>query len=699
MVSSLLLLLPTGAMAEGTDELMPTVGAAGRLGLVDADVVLHADIVEPADEVLCVVGQDASGDPVTFDVVGADGATVVTGAASDGGCVGFAGRPAGAYRVQNFSRAFTSTRRWDLSVCDSSRGACDASAGNPAHVDGRIFAFRWVFNSTPTQSEARAVSASVYARVPIGRFGLGVVELQLGGVHGLARWELLANGSGIDGVNPSRSTGEGRTVATEYPIYFNPPDPAVAAYGVPDPQIADFVFTASGVGEGCGAIEPGRNLAAFEFDVNMPGRVRLLCDLDGDGNFDASGADDLVLNGEAEVGGNRLEWDGTSGGGDVAAGTYDCLVELSAGEFHYVAEDIEVAYPGLRMFQVSPSLVRTPLPMFWNDSAVVPDAPITMPNGDVPVAFSPEGGLSAGPYTDGASAHGMSMPGNARGWGTFTTSGSVTGSRGDRNLMDTWTSLDTVRSGVVSVRVFGRDADCDGTGGTDLEEVCVMGTDPCACDSDAECDDGIECTQDRCDGTACVATPLPARTSCAGGLCDGQNPAMCVMCLETSDCPTGTVCTDTRCVGDDDDMDTLPNAVECPELASGGDCVDRDGDGMVDYLDPDDDNDGLLTRDEVADGAMHGNDVDGDGTLNWHDTDADDDGLLDADEGRGDDDGDGVPNYLDPASPVEPPAPMGGFGISGGACSVGQRSSGAPWAVVSLFLLVAWARRRSARAV
>ncbi|MEZ4288179.1 MAG: hypothetical protein R3A47_08565 [Polyangiales bacterium] len=74
----------------------------------------------------------------------------------------------------------------------------------------------------------------------------------------------------------------------------------------------------------------------------------------------------------------------------------------------------------------------------------------------------------------------------------------------------------------------------------------------------------------------------------------------------------------------------------------------RDGTDDVDYRDTDDDNDGILTADEVSDGASYngpaadGNDVDGDGIPNYLDTDSDGDGLSDQEEGRSDDDGDGI---------------------------------------------------------
>ncbi len=698
------------ASAEGTDELMPTVGGTGRLGLFDTEVFV--DILDPSSEEICVVGSDSTGATRTVDVFDPADASIVTAFVTDGSCVDLSGRAAGRYKITNFSGSFTSTRRWDISVCDTSGARpCSADAAHPQHIDGRVSAERWIFNSTNTQSQPRAVQASVYVRVPIGSFGTGVVELSLNGVHGLARWELLANGIGVDGVNPSRSVrAAGRMVTASYPIYLNLPDPLVEPYGVPDPQITGFSFAAGGAGAACGVIEPGRNTGTFDFTVNMPGRYRLICDLNDDGEFDAAGVDDFVLNGTAMMGMNTLDWDGRTADGDaVPAGSYECLVQLNAGEFHYVAEDIEVAFPGLRMFQVNPGLTRVPLPMFWNDASIVPDTPITMPNGELPANNSPSGGLSSGAYTDAASANSTVSEGNARGWGAFAESGSVTGSRGDMNLIDTFTGLETVQSDTVAIILVGEGADCDGTGGTDFEEICVSMTDPCACDRDADCTDGNECTMDSCDEGDCAFLAMPRGAECTGGFCngDGDMPT-CVECLEDDDCPGDALCgDDNRCRGDDDDMDGIINGVECP---MGLDlCPDTDGDGTPNYLDADDDNDSIPTRDErpgfvnqdtdgdmmpnhldddddndtiptrteVEDAATHGDDVDMDGMVNWLDTDSDNADEPDMVEQRGDEDGDGVPDYLDPReedvtppTPPTPPAPGPGEdfgGLGGGA--------------------------------
>ncbi len=123
---------------------------------------------------------------------------------------------------------------------------------------------------------------------------------------------------------------------------------------------------------------------------------------------------------------------------------------------------------------------------------------------------------------------------------------------------------------------------------------------------------------------------------------------------------------------DDDDGDGVPTAAE--DRDGDGDWFDDDidGDALPDYLDPDDadgpladtDGDGLTNDEEAAlgtdplrgdtdgdglsdaDEAPRG-DSDGDGLPDPLDPDDDDDGIPTRDEGVGDPDGDGIPNYLD----------------------------------------------------
>lgn len=94
----------------------------------------------------------------------------------------------------------------------------------------------------------------------------------------------------------------------------------------------------------------------------------------------------------------------------------------------------------------------------------------------------------------------------------------------------------------------------------------------------------------------------------------------------------------------DDDGDGLATSMELDQ----GMTRDSDGDGVPDHLDADDDGDTVPTADELVDGAPQ--DTDGDGVPNHLDDDDDGDSLVTAVEsmpaGRDTDD-DGTPDYLD----------------------------------------------------
>jgi hypothetical protein len=107
----------------------------------------------------------------------------------------------------------------------------------------------------------------------------------------------------------------------------------------------------------------------------------------------------------------------------------------------------------------------------------------------------------------------------------------------------------------------------------------------------------------------------------------------------------------------DDDGDGVPNVFE--DFNGDGDKTndDIDGDGVPNYLDNDDDGDGILTENEAADADGNPLDSDGDGQVDYLDNDDDGDGILTLNEnadpnGDGnpsdalDSDGNGVPDYL-----------------------------------------------------
>ena len=156
----------------------------------------------------------------------------------------------------------------------------------------------------------------------------------------------------------------------------------------------------------------------------------------------------------------------------------------------------------------------------------------------------------------------------------------------------------------------------------------------------------------------------------------------------------------------DSDGDTFTDRAEQPDPSI---LRDTDGDGVIDALDDDDDGDGIPSLVErVADGTGDGApdlDLDGDGLDNGVDLDSDGDGLLDVDEGTGDSDGDGIADFMDAVD--DPPTGSTDGGPGGGPASeagaskdddgCGCATAPRPTGLLVLLPLVGW-RRRTARA-
>jgi hypothetical protein len=114
---------------------------------------------------------------------------------------------------------------------------------------------------------------------------------------------------------------------------------------------------------------------------------------------------------------------------------------------------------------------------------------------------------------------------------------------------------------------------------------------------------------------------------------------------------------------DDTDGDTIPDYLEPNNVNTNGE-TNEDGSPKYNYMDPDDDGDGIPTKDEDADGngTPLNDDADGDGIPDFLERDEDGDGETTLEEcpaeqlaagtcpdNDGDDDaGDGVPDYMEP---------------------------------------------------
>ncbi|MBL4632910.1 MAG: hypothetical protein JKY56_03510, partial [Kofleriaceae bacterium] len=566
---------------------------------------------------------------------------------------------------------------WDISVSGTAPGF------------GRLFSDIWRYN-TGSFALNRSANNSYYALVSGGLPGQSsAVELKLDGLSGFA-YNIAGNSSGVDGQNAGRSVPDTGNVTPEYRLYVNPPE--VATYTQTTPVISSFSY--SGGPAGCALIVPGITTGTFSFNSNVEATYHLLCDTSNDGILDRTNQNDLLIVGQVSIGANTIAWDGRdSAGAIVAAGAYNCAVSVNVGELHYIGEDIETSFEGLRMFSVTPtggtSFSRTGLSMYWSDTLVQASA-VNMPNGSgIGLETSGEAGMPSGLYGLPADANV-----NARAWGNFSGS-----SKGDATLLDTYAFLEATLSATVEVEAIDGSDDCDGDGLSDFEESCVLGT--AVCPGDVPGGDSVDTDGDGvCDG------PLAFANVCvAGPDTDPNDPLQCADADNDScdDCSSGVVDpnsdgTDTDANGicditdpDDDgdgvldgDDDSPLDPTQCRDLdfdncddcGSGTDdggndgadgdadgiCnlgEDADGDGVIDVLDLDDDNDGILDTAENLLGVDPDADNDNDGIANR--VDADDrgdgnaadcqdlniDGYCDALASEFDQDGDGVENHLD----------------------------------------------------
>jgi hypothetical protein len=560
----------------------------------------------------------------------------------------------------------------------------------PGH--GRVWSKGWRVNANGFGADD-AMAGSFYAIVG-GGSGVkdGVVEMRATGLAGFVYF-LAANDFGVEGGHGRSVHGLEIPTIWQHPIYLRPPE--VASYDREEPELTDPSLTGGDLE--CDVLAPGVLDATFAFDSNVIGTWHVVCDLDADGVFDITSDDDLHLLGDAVPAHNEIKWDGTDLEGEViAVGTYACQIWLTVGEFHFVANDIETVYPGFRLFEVEVSekdeLLRTGLPMFWNDSLVQAFA-VGMPDLDVGLERSGPDGVFSGGYDDDVLANE-----NARSYGNFSAD-----SKGDQSQLDTYTWLGIDKSPDLPLRVVDGDLDTDGDGIPDIAEECEHGTDPELTDTDGdgltdeeEIEDGdpgtdplLEDTDDDglTDGEEVDIGSDPGSPDSDGdGLSDGDEWGDDATPRDTD--RDGTI----DILDDDDDGDSIPTLDEGTEDSDGdglpdhldddddddgiptidedyadadgdglpdGDPTDEDtdGDGIPDYLDPDDDGDGVWTRDEDIDedGDARDDDTDGDGTPDYLDTDDDDDGVLTRDEdtdGDGDAsdddaDGDGTPDYRD----------------------------------------------------
>ncbi len=637
---------------------------------VSTPTVMYVDILDGTNEKICWRG---NGSIAVFRPA-PNGTTQVGGNVGNNNCVDAVNGVNGAYRIALNSDQDVGSE-WDLRVCGKSvtNGNC-FGAGNVNERLGRLWSYRWDFQENGgNYDEDTSNNGSVYAIVPGGEAGHdAVIEMQMRGVSG-AWYSLFANSIGPEttgGVRVGRSVATtGHQVTPEFPLYLNPP--AVALYNWVTPTVSNTRLSPS-----CGSgIVLGSSPGTISFRTNVTAQYVVVCDVDGDGAYNFGGTTDFSSFGDTVVGANTVSWNGTTNAGTpAAAGTYNCIVRVNVGEFHYVAQDIESAFPGIRLYRLGTDrTTRTAINMYWDDADIAVDAEnMPAPVSALSPNTSPANGLNPGMYGTAATAFhyaGNVATGNARGWGNFDGDG-----KGDDNFLDQFSAAATAQSNPLRVSVFTNAGDQDGDGLTNARE-CAINTDPGDADTD---NDGVS------DGYE--ATPSAAPDRDGDGTIDALDP--------------------------DDDGDGIPTADELGPNENGdgnpSDAANSDNTIPADYLDTDSDNDGVCDgslpvmgscvagpdtdptdpntcrdtdNDNCDDCAVtggngsagnpnnDGTDSDSDGTCNLTDPDDDDDGVCDS--------GSAVPNVCTAGPDTNPTNPNVCIDRDGDPCDDCVRGNGA----------------------
>lgn len=531
------------------------------------------------------------------------------------------------YRLEFENLSGTIFRRYDVTVTPDINVDPDPSVAN-----GRLWSYSWNID-TGSFGEEKSTDADFFTLVPGGRPATNYIwKLDLNNFAGYWYY-LVANELGVSEPGSGYSTPMGsNSVNWKYPQYLSVPSRALVQPSQPpilhsakfvDNENQDFAIS-PGISNGI------QDSGVFEFESDVKGNYAVYIDLNGNGVMGDSG--DQTLIGNAVIGVNQVEWDGTDANGQlVLEGRYNAEIAVRMGEYHFVTVDAETSgggiaaadsssSHGLTIYSVDTSGISTDVQVYWDDLTVL----------GLGQSNTPFGALSS-------SSEGKHT------WGDFTYSG-----MGNDAFIDTYvyglTSYVTTQ-----LMVVNNDAVITGSDGT------------------------ISVASDFDAGDAPLVTVLDddlnilesAVESITVSVRNKRTSEWVMLVLNETSANSGvfthnlpTIEADAN--GDHGDvLAVLPgDTVEfqyLDQLTTGGGSIirkidaytrlDSDNDGLIDPNDPDDDNDGI--SDETEDAGNVFRDSDSDGIVDRLDSDSDNDGILDLLEGSADIDLDGLGNYID----------------------------------------------------
>ena len=256
--------------------------------------------------------------------------------------------------------------------------------GSPSAIDGRVFSYNWAFMTPsidyPNDYFDRDFTGTLYIYSDDGFVSL--IDFSDAEFQGAA-FNIAFNSSGTSATGDfevDRASVEGSNVTfAEYRVFLNNPD--ITAF--PNGVFGEFVINADFPKlYGC----PDDDEWFFRFAATEAGRVEILIDSDGNGEFDAGTADllfteDIVpFPGEVAPYDRDIPWDGLDGLGNPIPTSTLLNVEYrySQGFYHLPVYDVEHLRVG---FDVTPVRPATPQPydpdFFYDDE----DISETLPGG------------------------------------------------------------------------------------------------------------------------------------------------------------------------------------------------------------------------------------------------------------------------------------------------------------------------------
>jgi hypothetical protein len=242
--------------------------------------------------------------------------------------------------------------------------------------------------------------------------------------------------------HPRRSANRGDSrgpTDIRYPLYLSPPAVADLEESMPAEVSVTARYVAPDEASRCapGGVEEG---PAVEISTDISGTYLVECRRRGE---PGDGPADVLRTGQIAPGSERIPL------GVAPEAPMQCEVVVLLGELHYIAEDIETVFPGLRLFELLSDGSRRGLAMRWDDRLV--DGTRLLADGDESLVATGVRAVDSGRYDAPAVAASVEVPGgNARAWGQFDALG-----LGNEAYLDTYTLLDSSAPVIVDIPVAG----------------------------------------------------------------------------------------------------------------------------------------------------------------------------------------------------------------------------------------------------